>query len=87
MLEGGGLTFTRRCDTQSCAIPEGSVNSLYAKRRDGMGHWKCTMCSYEYHAPNPHETCPNCKEKCTFVDLSTDCRENPDFCKVPEDQE
>ena len=52
-----------------------------------MGHWKCTICSYEYHAPKPHETCPNCKEKCTFVDQSTDCRTNPDFCKVPEDQD
>jgi rubredoxin len=52
-----------------------------------MGHWKCTTCGYEYHAPKPHDTCPNCKEKCTFVDLSTDCRENPDFCKIPEARE
>ena len=51
-----------------------------------MGHWKCSMCGYEYHASKPLETCPNCKEKCTFADHSTDCRENPDFCKVPEEK-
>jgi rubredoxin len=52
-----------------------------------MGHWKCTLCGYEYHAPKPQETCPSCKEKCTFVDLSTDCRRNPDFCRIPEGEE
>ena len=52
-----------------------------------MGHWKCTMCGHEYHAPKPYDTCPGCKEKCTFVDQSTDCRTNPDFCRVPEEKE
>ena len=68
-------------------ISKGVDISLFAERRNRMAHWKCTTCGYEYHAPKPHETCPNCKEKCTFADLSTDCRENPDFCKVPEGQE
>jgi rubredoxin len=49
-----------------------------------MGHWKCTICSYEYHDEEPAETCPSCKNKCPFIDMSTDCRTNPDFCKVPE---
>jgi rubredoxin len=58
---------------------------LDSEREEDMGHWKCTLCGYEYHAPKPHETCPGCKEKCTFVDLSTDCRTNPDFCRIPEE--
>lgn len=32
--------------------------------------WKCTKCGYTYTAQKPEETCPACKEKCEFVDVS-----------------
>ncbi|MCB2188512.1 MAG: hypothetical protein KQJ78_18985 [Deltaproteobacteria bacterium] len=33
--------------------------------------WKCTHCGYTFLAPPPPpETCPSCKEKCDFVDVS-----------------
>ncbi|MFQ5975754.1 MAG: rubredoxin-like domain-containing protein [Candidatus Hydrothermarchaeales archaeon] len=51
-----------------------------------MGHWKCTVCGYEYHAEKSYETCPNCNNTCAFIDMSTDCRTNPDFCKISEDK-
>lgn len=49
-----------------------------------MGHWKCIECGFEYHASKPYETCPGCNAKCAAADLSTDCRTNPDFCRIPE---
>ena len=35
-----------------------------------MGDWKCNKCGYALKADNPPETCPSCKEKCEFVDVS-----------------
>lgn len=33
--------------------------------------WKCTLCGYLFRAPvPPPETCPNCKETCTFIDVT-----------------
>ena len=32
--------------------------------------WKCTNCGYTFTAQQPAETCPSCKEKCEFVDVS-----------------
>jgi len=50
-----------------------------------MPHYKCIDCGFEYHAVKPYETCPGCNSKCAVADLSTDCRSNPDFCKLPDD--
>jgi DNA-directed RNA polymerase subunit RPC12/RpoP len=52
-----------------------------------MGHYKCAECGFEYHADKPYETCPGCESKCAVADLSTDCRRNPDFCRIPEEKE
>lgn len=49
-----------------------------------MGHYKCADCGFEYHNEKPYETCPGCESKCAVADLSTDCRRNPDFCRIPE---
>ena len=33
--------------------------------------WKCSKCGYTCTAtPPPPETCPSCKEKCEFMDVS-----------------
>lgn len=32
--------------------------------------WKRTLCSYLFQAPVPPEKCPNCKETCTFLDVT-----------------
>jgi hypothetical protein len=39
-----------------------------------MGHWECIICSCEYHAEKPYDTC-------------SEGRTNPDFCKTPGDGE
>ena len=35
-----------------------------------QGHWKCSKCGYTLTAPLPPETCPECKEKCEFLDVA-----------------
>lgn len=35
-----------------------------------MGEWKCKECGYMVKAETPPETCPMCKKKCEFVDVS-----------------
>jgi len=40
-----------------------------------MTSWKCTKCGYTLQAPTPPEECPECKEKCEFIDVT---------CYVPE---
>lgn len=40
--------------------------------------WKCSKCGYTYEADQvvtPSETCPMCKDKCEFVNVS---------CYIPE---
>lgn len=32
--------------------------------------WKCSKCGYTFTAVKPEETCPECKEKCEFIDVS-----------------
>lgn len=32
--------------------------------------WKCNGCGNTFQAPAPPDTCPSCKEKCTFKDVS-----------------
>lgn len=43
-----------------------------------MAEWKCQKCGYTFSAEKPPDTCPYCKEKCEFVDVSCyipDCAE------------
>ncbi|MFO7785041.1 MAG: rubredoxin-like domain-containing protein [Thermodesulfobacteriota bacterium] len=35
-----------------------------------MGEWKCQKCGYNLSADAPPEICPQCREKCEFVDIS-----------------
>ena len=36
-----------------------------------MTDWKCQKCGYVLNKEQaPPETCPSCKEKCEFVDVS-----------------
>lgn len=35
-----------------------------------QGIWKCSKCGYTLTAPLPPETCPECKEKCEFLDVA-----------------
>ncbi len=37
--------------------------------------WKCTKCGYTLKALQPPEECPDCKEKCEFVNIT---------CYVPD---
>ena len=32
--------------------------------------WKCQKCGYRLEAETPPEKCPDCKEKCEFVDVT-----------------
>jgi rubredoxin len=40
-----------------------------------MNEWKCSKCGYILKADAPPETCPQCKEKCEFVNVT---------CYIPE---
>ncbi len=40
-----------------------------------MADWKCNKCGYTLKADKPPETCPSCKQKCEFLDVS---------CYIPE---
>ncbi|MHA1784376.1 MAG: rubredoxin-like domain-containing protein [Candidatus Helarchaeota archaeon] len=42
-----------------------------------MPWWKCSNCGYTFAAEMPprDSTCPSCKEKCTFKDVT---------CYIPE---
>lgn len=35
-----------------------------------MEEWKCQKCGYSLSADAPPETCPQCREKCEFVNVS-----------------
>ena len=32
--------------------------------------WKCSECGFQFRAEKPPEKCPNCKETCTFIDIT-----------------
>ena len=34
------------------------------------GSWKCTNCGYTLQAKVPPDPCPNCGQKCDFVNVS-----------------
>ena len=40
-----------------------------------MSDWKCSNCGYTLQATSPPEPCPNCHEKCEFLDVT---------CYIPE---
>jgi rubredoxin len=40
-----------------------------------MNDWKCSKCGYTLKADAPPETCPQCKEKCEFLNVT---------CYIPE---
>lgn len=40
-----------------------------------MTMWKCNKCGHTLQALTPPETCPSCKEKCEFLDVT---------CYIPE---
>jgi rubredoxin len=40
-----------------------------------MPDWKCTTCGYTLTAATPPTQCPQCGEKCEFVDIT---------CYIPE---
>ncbi|MCE5335927.1 MAG: hypothetical protein LLG06_15205 [Desulfobacteraceae bacterium] len=40
-----------------------------------MAVWKCNKCGNTVDLQTPPNTCPSCKEKCEFVDVS---------CYIPE---
>ena len=35
-----------------------------------MTEWKCSDCGYQFSAEVPPETCPSCKHKCQFVNVT-----------------
>ncbi len=40
-----------------------------------MNHWMCNECNYVFEAETPPDTCPSCRAKCTFMNVS---------CYIPE---
>lgn len=40
-----------------------------------MADWKCSNCGFTVQEQVPPETCPSCKQKCEFVDIT---------CYIPE---
>ncbi len=40
-----------------------------------MNWWMCSECDYVFEAEIPPDTCPNCGEKCTFLNVT---------CYIPE---
>ncbi len=40
-----------------------------------MTAWKCNKCGNTINADTPPETCPSCREKCEYVDVT---------CYIPE---
>ena len=35
-----------------------------------MPNWKCHNCGYTFETEKPPDTCPSCKEKCEFLDVT-----------------
>jgi rubredoxin len=48
---------------------------LSGEEVDGMNEWKCSKCGYVLKADAPPEKCPQCNEKCEFVNVT---------CYIPE---
>jgi len=36
----------------------------------GLTYWKCSKCGFLITAAMPPEKCPQCKEKCDFLDVT-----------------
>ena len=48
---------------------------LLGEEVEEMNEWKCSKCGYILKADAPPETCPQCSEKCEFVNVT---------CYIPE---
>lgn len=35
-----------------------------------MNYWMCSNCSYVFETEAPPESCPDCREKCTFTNVT-----------------
>ncbi len=50
-----------------------------------MASWKCEKCGYTFEATDIPETCPSCKEKCSFLDntcYTPDCAGQPNDPRI-----
>lgn len=47
-----------------------STDTNTKQPKDMSPFWKCGECGHTFQAPVPPDTCPSCKEKCTFKDVS-----------------
>ena len=56
-------------------VSEAAREKIMKKEVDGMNEWKCSKCGYILKADAPPETCPQCNEKCEFVNVT---------CYIPE---
>lgn len=56
-------------------VIEEAKAKIVDKEVDGMNEWKCSKCGYVLKADAPPETCPQCNEKCEFVNVT---------CYIPE---
>ncbi|MDY6843850.1 MAG: hypothetical protein SVW57_07155 [Thermodesulfobacteriota bacterium] len=41
----------------------------------GLTYWKCDKCGFTVTASKPPDVCPECGEKCNFIDVT---------CYIPE---
>jgi rubredoxin len=67
-------------DQKMIRIPLNEVVELAKAKLSGeeveeMNEWKCSKCGYILKADAPPETCPQCNEKCEFVNVT---------CYIPE---
>jgi rubredoxin len=51
------------------------LKAIIEKEVGKLNDWKCSKCGYTLKADTPPETCPQCKEKCEFVNVT---------CYIPE---
>ena len=56
-----------------------ATDSTQAKEKMAMPTWQCQHCGFREEKDAPPETCPSCKQKCEFVDVSCytpDCQDS-----------
>jgi rubredoxin len=71
MTEG---QYVRRTVTELIQQARGRLAGK-GKEVNSMNDWKCSKCGYTLKADTPPETCPQCKEKCEFLNVT---------CYIPE---
>jgi rubredoxin len=60
-----------RSESAGCCLER----DLPSCKEENMTVWKCNKCGNTVDAVTPPETCPTCKEKCEFIDVT---------CYIPE---